>query len=56
MEKGKGGLTVYNTSSLTSKLVEDKSWEYRIFELTRFFKAIDFNSDYVFFVVRDNVF
>ena len=55
-KKGKGGLTVYNTSSLTSKLVEDESWEYRIFELTRFFKAIDFNSDYVFFVVRDKVF
>ena len=54
-KRKKGGLTIYNTSSLTNKLVEDDSWEYKIFELVRFFKTIDFSTETIVFAIRDKV-
>jgi hypothetical protein len=52
-KKGKGGLTIYNTSTLTNKLVESESWEYKIFELVRFFKSVDFSEECILIRVRN---
>lgn len=51
-KKGKGGLTIYNTSTLTNKLVESESWEYRIFELVRLFKSVDFSEECILLRVK----